>query len=56
MFFVFTGAGLMKTDAGYRGADRLQKQGYGSEDGSTQPASKLGTQINQQPTEKTNGP
>jgi len=42
----------MKTGAGYRGGDQLQKQGYGSEDGSTQPASKLGTQINQQPTEK----
>ncbi len=52
MFFVFTGAGLEETGAGYRGGDRLLEQGYGSEEGSTQPASKLGTQINQQLTEE----
>jgi hypothetical protein len=52
MFFVFTGAGLMKNGAGYRGGNRLQQRGYGSEDGSTQHASKLGTTINQQLTEK----
>jgi hypothetical protein len=52
MFLVFTGAGLMKNGAGYRGGDRLLQRGYGSEDGSTQHASKLGTPINQQLTEK----
>jgi len=52
MFFVFTGAGLEETGAGYRGGDRLLEHGYGSEEGSTQPASKLGTQINQQLSEE----
>jgi hypothetical protein len=51
MFFVFTGAGLMKNGAGYRGGSLRQQREYGSEDGSTQPASKLGTTINQQLTE-----
>ena len=53
MFFVFTGAGLMKNGAGYRGGSLRQQREYGSEDGSTQPASKLGTKINQQPTKMT---
>ncbi len=51
MFFVFTGAGLMKNGAGYRNGSWHQHREYGSENGSTQPASKLGTKINQQPTE-----
>jgi hypothetical protein len=53
VFFVFTGAGLMQNGAGYRSGSRLQQREYGPKNGSTQPASKLGTKINHQPTKMT---